>query len=93
MHIGKSIRVVGRQADTLGRLAPEWGDLYEDERIDFAMEWSNTMCHLRTVEEAHRGGDLSAAQEREYAPVRRRVRELLPTIERLNLGKPLIPLD
>ena len=93
MHIDKSIRVVRKQAETLERFAPEWDDFYEDEKIDFAMEWSDTMCHLRTVEEARRAGDLSAAQEREYAPVRRRVKGLLPTIERMDLGRPLIPLD
>lgn len=82
----------GAVADLEEHFAPRWADLYDGEKDDFAIEWSNDMAHLRGVERLHAAGGLTAAQEREYAPVRRLVAELLPTIKRLELAEPGIPL-
>lgn len=92
-HSDKRIRVVARQAKTLARFAQLWKDFDEDERIDFAMEWSNTMSHLTDLEDLYRAGDLTDAQVRTYEPVRRRVSELVPTMEHLELPTPLVSLD
>ncbi len=97
VHPDISLIVVRDEAEELAALASpelgEWEELYEDERIDFSMEWSEAMSHLRTLEELRSAGDLLAdALEREYAPVRRRVAGLLPTIERLGLEPPGVPL-
>ncbi len=88
VHPDKSLIVVRDEAEELAALAEEWDDLYEDERIDFALEWSDAMSHLRTLEELRASGDLADALQREYAPVRRRVAGLLPMIERLGLEPP-----
>ncbi len=88
-----SLRRVRLEAEVLADLAEEWGEISEGEQIDFSMEWSEAMSHLRTLEELRSAGDLVAdALEREYAPVRRRVAGLLPTIERLGLEPPGVPL-
>ena len=46
------------------------------------------MSHLRTLEELHADGKLTEAQEREYDRIKRRIAELLPTIEKLELRSP-----
>ncbi len=92
VHPDKSILVVRDMSGWLSELAREWDDLYEDERIDFSMEWSDAMSHLRTVEGLHAAGELSDEQERAYAPVRRLIAELLPTIRRLDLEEPGFPI-
>lgn len=93
IHVDQSLAVVRDESEELAELAGEWDGLYEDERVDFSIGWSDAMSHLRTLEELRAGGDLTASQERDYAPVRRSVAELLPTMERLNLATPGVPLD
>ncbi len=90
VHPDKSLILVRGEAEEFAALAEleEWDDLYEDERIDFSMEWSEAMSHLRTLEELRSANHLADALAREYAPVRRRVAELLPTIKRLGLEPP-----
>ncbi len=88
-----SLRRVRLEAEVLKELAEEWGEISEDEQIDFAMQWRDATDHLRALEELHAAGEMTEAQEREYAKIKRRIAELLPTIERLDLSSPGVPLS
>lgn len=89
-----SIRAVsGEVGDLEEHFAPNWDDLYPDEQTDFDLDWTNAMAHLRAVERAREAGELSEQEEADYAPVRTRLVELLPTVERLGLTGPGVPLD
>lgn len=90
---GRSIFAVRCEIGNLEDLATEWDDLYPDQQDDFLIEWSNAMAHLRAVERARAAGELSAKEEGDYAPVRARLVEILPTVERLGLPGPGVPLD
>lgn len=90
--LAASIDVVRAEAANLEDLAPGWDDLYPDEQTDFEIDWSNAMAALREVEGARAAGKLAEDEERAYGPVRARVVALLPTIERLELPKPGVPL-
>lgn len=95
VHTGKSLMVVRDEAEALADLAAEWDEIPEDEQIDFALEWSDAMSHLATLEELQGtlAKDLTEAQEQQYAEIKRRILELLPTIERLDLDAPREILD
>ncbi len=91
VHTDLSLRRVRLEAEVLKELAEEWGAISEDEQIDFAMQWRDATDHLRTLEELYAAGAMTEAQEREYAKIKRRIAELLPTIERLDLSSPAVP--
>ncbi len=92
MHTDMSLRRVRLEAEALADLAEEWGEISEDEQIDFAMQWRDATDHLRSLEELHAAGEMTGAQEQEYAKIKRRIAGLLPTIERLELSSPGVPL-
>ncbi len=73
--------------------APRWADLYDDEKDDFSIEWLNAMGHMRSLEELYAAGSLPGGLHAEYLRLKARVRDLLPTIERLELPKPGVPLN
>lgn len=87
-----SIDVVRAEVGNFEDLAPGWDDLYPDDQTDFEIDWSDAMAALREVEGARAAGELSEDEEREYGPVRARVVAMLPTIERLGIPKPGVPL-
>lgn len=87
-----SLRRVRLEAEVLKELAEEWGEISFDEQIDFAMQWRDATDHLRSLEELHAAGAMTEAQEREYATIKLRIAGLLPTIERLELSSPGVPL-
>lgn len=91
-RVGINIGAVRSEVQNLADLAPEWNGLFPDEQTDFEIDWSDAMARFRNVEEARVSGDLTAAQEREWATIRRRVASLLPTIERLDLARPGVPI-
>ena len=80
------------EVGNLEEMIPEWDDLYPNEQTDFEIEWSNSMAHLRSLERLYSAGELTEELEREYAPVRARVGELMPTIRRLGLAEPGFPI-
>ncbi|MDP9479235.1 MAG: hypothetical protein M3R38_26745 [Actinomycetota bacterium] len=92
VHTDLSLRRVRLEAEALADLAEEWGEISKDEQIDFAIEWRDATDHLRSLEELHAAGAMTEAQEREYAKIKRRIAELLPTIERLDLSSPAVLL-
>ncbi len=73
--------------------APRWDDLYDDEKDDFSIEWLNAMGHMRSLEELHAAGDLTGRSHAEYLMLKAHVKDLLPTIRRLELAEPKVPLD
>ncbi len=93
MGTERSLRRVRLGAEVLADLAEEWGEISEDEQIDFAMQWRDATDHLKALEELHTAGEMTKAQEREYVTIKRRITELLPTIERLDLSSPGVPLS
>lgn len=90
---GLSIFVVRSEIGNLEDLVPEWDDLYPDERTDFLSEWLNAMGHMRSLEELYGAGELSGRLHAEYLLLKAHVKDLLPTIRRLELAEPKVPLD
>lgn len=88
-----SMTAVRGEVANLEKLAPQWDDLYPDAQTDFEGEWLHAMGHLRRPERLYSAGELTDPKERDYAPLRARVADLLPTIERLELPPPGFPID
>jgi hypothetical protein len=64
------------------------------ERASVSLDWDHMMAdYLTEVDEYWRAGQLTDAQAARYADLRRKLREALPLIEKLNFYRPPVPLD
>ena len=84
----KSLRLVADELEEVLQLAEEWDELFEDEQIMTALEWSDAMGHLTALEGEHAAGGLSEEQEKRYVALKAELRAALPIIERLSLRSP-----
>ncbi len=57
------------------------------------MEWHETMDRLHTVYEAREAGLPRADQEERFQAVLRELKPQLPTVQRLELFVPRVPID
>ena len=84
----KSLWLVAAQTEEVSQLAAEWDELTEDERIMVALEWSDAMDHLASLEGEHTAGRLSEEQEERYVALTVELKAAVSTIERLGLRSP-----
>ena len=81
---------------TLGELsevAGEWTRLDDGERASWSLDWDQLMAtYLPLLERAYRSGAMTPDQRARYCEILRRLKETLPTIERLQLYPPPVPL-
>ena len=82
------------EIDDLSAVAEEWPATLDGERASIALDCDHLMAtYLKELNGYWRAGQLSAEQEARYAVVRRKLREAMPLIERLDFYRPPVPLD
>ncbi|WP_443102785.1 hypothetical protein [Actinomadura sp. 3N407] len=91
MGVSEDLELLEAQVRALRELA---GGERDGTRIyDFGVRWGTYLSgRLERLEHYHRGGDLSADEHERYTALRSRLREVLPIIDELGLGRPRIPL-
>jgi hypothetical protein len=83
----------------LPEIAEEWSMLEATaagraELAGWSLEWSHMMLdRLADLDEFCRTGALASEQGRRYRLLLERLKEALPTITRLNLSQPSVPLS
>ncbi len=61
---------------------------------DFSIRWGVLISgRLERVEHYHRAGELTEDQELRYRELKRELRDSLPQIESLGIGRPTVQLD
>lgn len=76
----------------LPEVEQEWGQLGDLQRAAWSIDWDNEMSKLRFLAQDCSAGLLTADQQARYRDLLRQLGELLPTIERLDLYRPPVPL-
>ena len=92
-QIDTMLRVLGDEADFLPEMAACWNETSEVSRDVFYLEWRNLMGGLETLNADYYAGRMTAEQGYRYQDVLRKLKDLLPVIERLELNAPSIPLE
>ena len=77
----------------LPELAEQWGSLGVDERMSWSLDWSNDMSVLAHLGKYASAGLLPQYEQARYDLVVQTLRGSRPTIERLNLYCPRLPLE
>lgn len=91
-RIDRDLRyIVGTLAD-LEDVAPDWDDESIHVKLDWYMEWGNDMDILQCLREAFENQTMTKAQEKSFVEILNWVQRLIPTIERLELEMPKVPL-
>ena len=80
--------------DDLPGVAAEWEQLADGERVGWSLDWDQLMGVLTTVlEPCYRTGEMTSGQRTRYEAILRNLRETLPTIRRVKLCTPNVPLE
>lgn len=79
----------------LGELAADPKGANDGARVyDFSISWGVLISgRLERVEHYHRAGALTEDQELRYRDLKRGLRDALPQMEKLGLGRPAVRLD
>ena len=91
--IDGDLRMISAAIEALGELAAE--QAREGPKVyDFSIKWGVLMAgRLERLEHYNRSGELTQEQERCYREIRRRLKNALPQIERLAIGRPTVALE
>lgn len=84
--------LTGTFAD-LEYIAPEWDREPVHVKSAWYMEWRNDMDILETLHEAYERRTMNEEQQRQFIDLLDWVQRLLPTIQRLELDLPRVPLN
>ena len=87
-RINEDLRIMGIELDELPEAAEDWPDMTDVHQDSFASDWSNTIGGVQVMETARLSGGLTEAQSARFGLLKARLRELLPTIDRLGLARP-----
>jgi hypothetical protein len=80
--------------DELAEVAEEWLLMPEGERVSWSLDWDQLMgSHLPELQRHYSKRDLTPEQRVDYRDLRCRLKEALPTIQRLGLYPPPVPLE
>ncbi len=77
----------------LPEIAAEWDEIDSMEREGWSLDWGNEMAGVRLLAEYAAEGILDADQQARYQQLLGKLRQALPTIDRLSIRRPMIPLD
>lgn len=92
-RIESGLRAVLAEVADLPTTAAEWNTLPDENRASFALDWSHLMAdYLAELDRYHGSGAMSPDQQMRYRELLCKLKETLPTIQRLNLYAPSIPL-
>lgn len=93
--IDVDLRMIATEIEVLRELASDPAKAEDRWRIyDFSIRWGVLISgRLKRVEHYYRLGELTEIQEARYRELRRELKEVVPLIEQLNLGRPRVPLE
>ena len=78
----------------LPELADEWDELSDGERVSWSLDWDQIMASdLPLLDRQIRAGEMTTEQETRYRALLCELKAMLPTIQRLQLYPPPVPLD
>ncbi|MBI4497627.1 MAG: hypothetical protein HY689_07010 [Chloroflexi bacterium] len=90
LHLDSLISLV----DDLPGLDNEWEEMTESAQASMSLEWDHLMADVLTeLAEYARDGLLSPDQQERYQDLKRKLKALLPLIQKLNWYRPPIPLE
>jgi hypothetical protein len=81
------------EVDFLPELVELWAEESPVARATWYLEWWELMSRLEALEGAYRGEVMTPEQRYGYRILRRKLRDALPLLERLDLPLPTTPLD
>ena len=93
--LDRDLGMLSAGLEALRELAADPKGANDGARVyDFGIRWGVLMSgRLERVEHYHRAGELTESQELRYRKLKRELREATPQIERLDIGRPTVPLD
>lgn len=78
----------------LPEVAAQWDSLSDAERVSWSLDWDHTMAdQLGELAAMYGRGSLSEEHAVAYRQLLQQLKRALPTIRRLNLYRPPVPLD
>jgi hypothetical protein len=78
----------------LADVAADWPKLSDAERASWSLDWDQVMGSLEAVlDPAYRAGSMTPDQQGRYQDLLCRLRGETPTLARLGLQRPAIPLE
>ena len=92
--VASRLEALAADVGDLPQLDVEWGTLDEAEQVSWSLTWDHVMgTYLPLVDEAYRRGRMTPEQAASYRETLRSLKAALPTIERLRLMLPTVPVD
>lgn len=94
-RIDADLRKIAAEIEALCELASDPAKAEDRWRVyDFSIRWGVLISgRLKRVEHYYRLGELTDAQQANYRELRRELKGRMPLIERLDLGRPGVPLE
>jgi len=92
--ISADIEAVYNAANDLKSVSADWAALSEVERVTGSLDWDQAMAsYLPLLDRAYRAGQMTEDEQAQYRLLLGKLKELLPTVTRLNLYRPPVILD
>lgn len=93
--VEKDMEMIASAVAALRELASDDEMSRDGDRVyDFSIRWGVLLSgRLMRLEHYYRRGELTAEQRAGYRRLRRELREAMPLVERLGLGRPRVPLE
>jgi hypothetical protein len=93
-RIAIAFEAIEAALDDLPEVTEEWQTLPEGERVSWSLDWDHLMgTYLVILERYQSGKELTREQESRYCALKAKLRAALPTINRLNLHRPPVPIE
>src|SRR3712207_6102860 len=88
------LKCLGLMLGDLPEVAQEWDELSDGERVSWSLDWDQIMASdLLLLDRQFRAGAMTTEQETRYRALLCDLTAMLPTIQRLQLYPPPVPLD
>lgn len=93
LKVEVNLELLRSTLDDLPGLAQEWDHLGDGERVSWSRDWDQLIGALEVVlEPRYRSGAMTPDQQGRYHAMLRQLEAAAPTLERLGLYLPPIPL-
>lgn len=95
LGIDRDLDMIFAETEALRELASDPDKAQDGARVyDLSIRWGTLMSgRLKRLEYYYRTGDLTEDQERRYRRLRDELKDAIPLIERLGIGRPTVPLE
>lgn len=93
--VDADLGLIASEIEALRDLASDSGKVQDEDRVyDFSIRWGVLLSgRLKRLEYYYRAGELTGDQRSRYRELRRDLKDAMPQIERLGLGRPRVPLE